>query len=329
MDATASIGTATAGLTVNPSPVCIPTSLTLTPGIHNVNTGPYTEGDQIIVTVTLNMPAPTGGQSVVIGGQVTGLSYQTSLTIPAGQTSNSFTITTSTSVASNINTTVTGTCNSVSASAPLTVNAEAITGVATSPSSINTGASDHITVTVSQPAGAAGLGVTLTWSTPGVTINGSSTGSYSYTMGAGETSFQVTARTNAMVITSNTTVTITATLSNGSTYSGSFTVNATATSFSSINTPSGSPGDTVTLTATLKDSTNSPVAYYTVTFVVLDGSHGGNGTTITATTNSSGVASGSYTIPTGASPGSLSFTVTFAGSNGYAGSTGTGSITVL
>ncbi len=84
---------------------------------------------------------------------------------------------------------------------------------------------------------------------------------------------------------------------------------------------SGAAGQTVSLTATLTSSAGG-TAGKTLTFQV-------DGATVGMTaTSSSGAATLSYAIPSGAAVGSHTITVSFAGDSGYNASTGTGTLTV-
>ncbi len=85
----------------------------------------------------------------------------------------------------------------------------------------------------------------------------------------------------------------------------------------------GVPGQTVTLSATLKRASGgASVSGESVTFSV-DGAAVG-----TATTNASGIATLSYMVPLGATIGSHSITAAFAGDATYLTSTGNGTLTV-
>jgi hypothetical protein len=87
----------------------------------------------------------------------------------------------------------------------------------------------------------------------------------------------------------------------------------------------GSPGQTIMIDATLERSfLTTPLSGQLLSFVVAGTSP------VVATTNSSGVASIPYTIPAATTVGStLSVSISYAGQNGYAGSTGSSSIEVV
>jgi len=58
----------------------------------SVGANPLVGGNSTVGTITLDAPAPTGGATVSLLGQIPGVSVPTSLTIPAGSTTGTFTI---------------------------------------------------------------------------------------------------------------------------------------------------------------------------------------------------------------------------------------------
>ncbi len=107
---------------------------------------------------------------------------------------------------------------------------------------------------------------------------------------------------------------------NASSGSGSLTIVKYA-SVLSVAAVSGTAGQTVTLSATLKRSTGVLLSGQSVTFVV-------DGTTLTGTTNGSGVATVSYPIPANLAAGNYPITVSFAGDSNDNASSGSGTLTV-
>jgi len=110
--------TRTASLTVTPAtppPVTL-TSLTLNPTAAVGGTQSSTG------TVTLSGPAPSGGARVALSSSNAAAQVPSSVTVPAGATSASFTVTTSL-VLSSTNVTITASYNGTSAQANLAVNA--------------------------------------------------------------------------------------------------------------------------------------------------------------------------------------------------------------
>ena len=108
---------------------------------------------------------------------------------------------------------------------------------------------------------------------------------------------------------------------NGSSSTGALTVSKYSVTLS-VSALSGVPGQTVTLTATLKRGGVTALAGENVTFTV-DGAAAGS-----AVTNSSGVAALPFTIPAGANLGSHSIVATFAGDGSDSAATGKGTLTV-
>ena len=166
-------------------------------------------------------------------------------------------------------------------------------------------------------AGGAGLaGETVSFQVAGKaagsgTTNSSGVASVSYTIPAGLVGSQTITATFAG---DGTTL-------NSSQASGTLTVSKAGTVLTVPNV-SGSPGQAVTLKATLALSAGGAgVANEPISFQVA-GNAAGSGTT-----NSSGVASVSYTIPAGAS-GSEAIAATFSGDASYNTSQGSGTLTV-
>jgi hypothetical protein len=159
-------------------------------------------------TVTLRTPAPAGGLSVTLSTSNLSVARPPGIvTIPAGQTSATFAITTF-AVANTTAATITASYD-VARSATLTVTAGApaaatLSSVGLSPSSVVGGATSQATVTLTSAAPAGGAAVSVASSnTSAATVPST------VTIAAGATSatFTVTSRT----VTSSTSATITAT----------------------------------------------------------------------------------------------------------------------
>lgn len=86
----------------------------------------------------------------------------------------------------------------------------------------------------------------------------------------------------------------------------------------------GPTGGTITLRATLKVTNGAPLSGKPVTFKVGSADAAGS----PATTNSSGVATLSYTIPAGGATGTRTIEARFPGDDTYGSATGTGTLTV-
>lgn len=120
-------------------------------------------------SVYLNGPAPIGGATVALASSDPSAQVPATVTIPAGSTNASFTIT-STPVTSNTLLNVTATLNGKSASYGLLVCSPQLSQINVPQTTIKGGSSEQITVTLSGPAPAGGyvvnLGSTSPFATP-------------------------------------------------------------------------------------------------------------------------------------------------------------------
>jgi hypothetical protein len=109
-------------------------------------------GGSLLVAVTLTAPAPLGGSSVNIAysNQSVLASPQKGITIPQGQSSGNFTLTT-VPTAANVTVTVTGSLGSSSASTTVTVRAPQVK-TASLPGAIQGGTTTQLSVTIDGPA---------------------------------------------------------------------------------------------------------------------------------------------------------------------------------
>jgi subtilisin family serine protease len=185
----------TASLTVAPATI---SSFTLT--LASVSAA----GGQSVLNNRVSLPsaAPLGGVTVFLASSnAAALQVPASITIAAGQTTGYFTITT-TPVAADTAVTITATSGSIVRSASFTVNAPVLTGFTLSPVTLTGGGSVTATVTISSPAPAGGLAITVTRSSTLVSAPAS------ITVPAGATSASVTFSTSP--VSSQTQVTVTA-----------------------------------------------------------------------------------------------------------------------
>ncbi|MBI3722073.1 MAG: hypothetical protein HY248_05920 [Fimbriimonas ginsengisoli] len=191
-------------------------SLTITPST-------VTGGQSATGTIVFSSPAGAGGVQASLSSNNSAAGVPPSVTVPEGQTTASFPVTT-TPVSSTTNATITATsANTVSAG--LTINPSGggqptgtITGLTISPPSVTGGDSATGTVTLSAPAPAGGIPVSLS-------SNNSAAGVQpSVTVAEGQTtaSFPVT----TTPVSSTTTATITATSANSA--SAPLTINPSA-----------------------------------------------------------------------------------------------------
>ena len=117
-------------------------------------------GTSLTGTVTLTGVAPDAGASVTLASDSTFAGIPTSVSVPGGATSASFTITT-TPVSSDSTATLTASLGSVSKTAALGVKAPVLILFGIAPTSVKGGTSVNATVTLNSPAPAAGTVVTL------------------------------------------------------------------------------------------------------------------------------------------------------------------------
>jgi hypothetical protein len=131
-------GATTATFTVTTSPVATATTvnilgsyngfqsatLTITsPSLSSLSLSPtsVTAGSSTTGTVTLTGPAPAGGTTVTLSDDNSAANTPSSVIVPQGATSATFTVTTSSSVSSNTTVKITASCNGGTQSATLTV----------------------------------------------------------------------------------------------------------------------------------------------------------------------------------------------------------------
>ncbi len=176
-------GQTSATFSVTTSPVSADTPVTITGGYNGVErtalltvTAPVAVLTSVGVspasvpgassstgTVTLDIPAPVGGALVSLSSSNTAAAQvPATVTVPAGQTSATFSVTTS-PVAADTTVTITASYNSAVRTALLTVTAPVavLTSVGVSPASVLGGSSSTGTVTLDLPAPAGGATVSL------------------------------------------------------------------------------------------------------------------------------------------------------------------------
>ncbi len=185
----------TAVVTVNP----MLAGITITPSV--VTGGAYPTG-----TVTLNIPAPAGGITVTLSSSLPAVAAGNgSITIPAGSSSGNFLIGTN-PVATDQTVTFTATYGPATRTATLSVLAPVLTSLFLSRNDVVGGADTPVTgtVTLNDRTPASGMTVTLSSNNGAVTVPGA------IVIPGGATSF--TFSVNHVVVGSDVTVTITATM---------------------------------------------------------------------------------------------------------------------
>lgn len=292
----------TATLTVNPVAIA---SLGLNPGT-------LTGGSSSTATVTLNAAAPAGGAVVSLASNQASATVPASLTIAAGATSGTFTVSTS-SVTSMVTASITATYNG-SISSTLTINPAAsvsLSSVTVSPTSVTGGTSSTGTVTLSGAAPTGGVVITLTSNNAAASVPAS------VTVAAGATTATFSATSSP--VTAKTTVTLTASY-NGTSKTATLTVNAPALSSVTLNPSSLVGGNASTGTVTLTGN----VAAGGSIVVNLSSSNTAAATLPASVTVAAGAKTATFTIST--SPVTASTAVTITGT--YNGVSKTKTLTV-
>lgn len=113
--------------------------------------GKMTGGTNSTGTVKITGAAPAGGLTVSLSSDNPLVTVQSSVTVPAGQKSAKYSISTGTT-ANSVNVTITAADNSGTAKAKLTVNPAVLTSIKVSPSAVKGGNDGDATVTLSGPA---------------------------------------------------------------------------------------------------------------------------------------------------------------------------------
>ena len=191
--------------------------------------------------VTLSAKAPTGGEVVALSCSKTIASVPSSVTVAAGATTATFTISTTPGAAST-SVLVKGTLGASSASATLTIEAPKLISMAFTPNSVEGGNTTTAKVLIGSPAPSGGFTVSVKSSYAALNVPSSIT----IPAGALQAGFTTTAP--AVTATKVATVTCKAT---GSSVSGSVTIKASSLLSLSLNPSSVSGGTPSTGTVTL------------------------------------------------------------------------------
>jgi len=223
-----------ATLTVTPAAVTA-SSLTLNP--TSVTGGANSTG-----TVTLSAAAPTGGAAVSLQSSNTAAAVvPASVNVPAGSTSATFTITTST-VTAGTSVTITATLG-VSRTATLVVNPPVLSTLTRTPTSVVGGNNSTGTVTLTGKAPAGGAVVTLSSSNTAAAVVPASV-----TVAAGATSATFTITTNGVATSTSSTITA---VYGGVTRTTTLTVTVASLTSLTLNPTSVTRGSSSTGTVTL------------------------------------------------------------------------------
>ena len=300
-------GTQTATLTVSPQTLPVLSSLTLSP--PNVTGGTPSTG-----TVTLDRPASSAGALVSLSSSNTAVSVPANgVTVPAGATSATFTVTTS-GVATSTVVTISASYRNGTQTAALTVVPPVPSSLRLSPASV-TGAtsSPTATVTLNGPAPSGGALVFLSSNNAAASVPANGV-----TVPAGATSATFTVTTSA--VATSTSVTISGSYGGG-TQTATLTVvppvpSSLTLSPSSVTGGTSSPTGTVTL--------NGP-APSGGALVSLSSSNAAASVPANGVTVPAGATSATFTVTTSAVATSTSVTI----SGAYGGGTQTATLTVI
>lgn len=143
-------------------PATLDVQVTFTTNLSSLTLDPPTipGGATSTGTVTLNKPAPTMGAQIALSDNVAATTFPASVTIPAGQTSKTFNITTVV-VPAVQNGTLTATYRGVKKTSPVSVQPIVLSSLTLNKSSVGGGGPVTGTVTLNGPAPAGGATVTL------------------------------------------------------------------------------------------------------------------------------------------------------------------------
>ena len=331
---TAVISASNGGVTLTQTLSVAVSSLTVTS--LTVSPISVTGGTSSTGTVTLNGASPSGGTVVTLSSNSVGASTPSNVTVLAGTTTATFSISTL-PVSSTTTATITGTLVASSTSASLTITPANITALSVSPTSVQGGNIATGTVTLSGKSGANGTVVSLSSNNlsakvpTSITVNpGASTGTFSISTSAVSISTPVTLTGTTAGVSQSTTLTVTpATLSRVAVSPS--TVNGGATSICTV-TLTGAAGAGG---ASIAVSSNSPSANVPATVTVPAGS---STTTFTITTSS--VTASTIATITGSLAGvtqSATLTISPSGLEGFSinptsvqgGTSATGTVTLF
>lgn len=201
-------------------------------------------GTTLAGMVTLDGPAPAGGQSIALSSNSAAATVPATIIVPEGAASATFDITTS-PVGTTTTVTISASDGSRVRTAACTLQPPAVTGLAIVPAEVTGGQTATATITINGPAPDAGLSVS-------VTITGSNTVAPStITIAAGNTSGTFTITTTPVPATVTSTISVSA---NGGTASAALQIDPPVPAVLTIQPPSVTAGMSTTGTVTLSGS---------------------------------------------------------------------------
>ncbi len=131
------------------------------PSVVTLSPNPVTAGGKVTGTVTLRDPAPTGGLIVTLSSDKSSATVPSSVLVPAGKTTGTFSVTTSV-VSVDVQATIRATANAEFASAVLAIRVPAPQRIVFNPGEMTGGGKGTATVDLTVPAPTGGLSVKLT-----------------------------------------------------------------------------------------------------------------------------------------------------------------------
>jgi len=233
----------------------------------SVNPTAVIGGNSTTATLAISSVAGPYGQTVAIdAGGNAGVTGPSSATVPFGNSSVTFSVTT-TYVSSQTVATITATLGSSSMSASLTIDPATITGVSMSPTAVIGGTSSTGTITLNTHAGPTGDAVTINAPSPAsvtspVTVPaGTSTTTFTVNTSAVSVANLVIISCTQNSTTKQATLTVNpATLTNFTLASGSVVGGTNASGTITLGSAAGPSGDTATLSTTPSSPAVTPPA---------------------------------------------------------------------
>ncbi len=226
--------------------------------LSNLTISPTTVigGTSSVGTITLAQPAPSGGDDVMLTSSNLSVGVPPSVSIPAGSTQATFTVTTAT-LANDVSATITATSGGITKTALINVSNLSVSALTASPSSVVGGNSSTMTITLTGQAPVTGVAVGLLSSNLAVSVpplvlipNGMTTATFPVTTTplSTSTSVTVTAGNGAAAQSAVLTVapaTLSSVILNPTTVEGGNSVEGTV----KLSGPAGPNGTTVALSS--------------------------------------------------------------------------------
>jgi hypothetical protein len=308
-------GSQTASVTVTVTGPGLPTLIGF-----SISPSTVTSGANATLSFTLTGPAPSGGATITLSSNNAVLPVPATYSIPAGQSTTSFSVQSSALITSTTITTVTATYNGGTQTASVTVtpatpSLPTLTGFSINPSTVASGASATLSFTLSAPAPSGGATISLSSNNMAFPVPSN------FTVPAGQSTTSVSAQ-------SSTTITATATAVVMATYNGG--------SLSASVTVAASTGSGLALSSlSVTPSTVTAGSFTTLSVSVNGLAPGGTAVSIQSSNQAAYPAPSSVAIPSGYSTngvsvqaGSLATTTVVTVTASFGGVTKSATVTV-